>query len=57
MFLDTTVPQHDENTMINSYSLTKANHPNNSKHEGICLYLKDHLPLIRRNDLNILQEC
>ena len=57
MFLDTTVPQHDENTMINGYSLTKANHPNNSKHEGICLYLKDHLPLIRRNDLNILQEC
>ena len=57
MFLDTTVPQHDENIMINSYSLTKANHPNNSKQEGICLYLKDHLPLIRRNDLNILQEC
>ena len=43
--------------MINGYSLVKANHPSNSKHEGVFFYFKDHLPLIRRNDLRILQEC
>ena len=43
--------------MINGYSLLRANHPSNSKRGGVCLYFKEHLPLIRRNDLNILQEC
>ena len=57
MFLDTTVPQHDENIMINSYSLLRADHPSNSKRGGVCLHFKEHLPLTRRNDLSILQEC
>ena len=32
-------------------------HPSNSKRGGVYLYFKEHLPLIRRNDLSILQEC
>ena len=56
-FLDSTVSQHDENIMINGYSLLRADHPSNSKRGGVCLYFKEHLPLIRRNDLSILQEC
>ena len=49
-FLDSTVPQHNENIMINLYSLLRADHPSNSKREGVCLYFKEHLPLI-------IQEC
>ena len=56
-FLDSTVFQYDENIMINRYSLLRADHPSNSKRGGVCLYFKEHLPLIRRNDLSILQEC
>ena len=56
-FLDSTVSQDDENIMINGYSLLRADHPSNSKRGGVCLYFKEHLPLIRRNDLSILQEC
>ena len=43
--------------MINGYSLLRADYPSNSKRGGICLYFKEHLQLVRRNDLSILQEC
>ena len=56
-FLHSTVSQHDENIMINDYSLFRGYHPSNSKHGGVCFYFKEHLTLIRRNDLSILQEC
>ena len=56
-FLDCTVSQHDENIMINGYLLLRADYPSNSMRGGVCLYFKEHLPLIRRNDLSILQEC
>ena len=56
-FLDSTVSQHDKNIMINGYSLLRADHSSNSKRGGVCLYFKEHLLLIRRNDLSILQEC
>ena len=56
-FLDSTVSQHDEDIMINGYSLLRVDHPSNSKRGGVCLYFKEHLPLIRRNGLSILQEC
>ena len=52
-----TVPHHDENFMIEGYSLLRADHPSKSNCEGVCLYFKEHLPLIRRNDLSILQVC
>ena len=50
-FLDSTVSQHDENITINGYSLLRADHPRNSKRGGVCLYFKEHLPFIRRNDI------
>ena len=56
-FLDSTVSQDDENIMINGYSLLRADHPSNSKRGGVCLYFKEHLPLIRKNDLSMLHEC
>ena len=56
-FLDCTVSQHDENIMINWYLLLRADHTSNGKRGGVCLYFKEHLPLIRRNDLSILREC
>ena len=43
--------------MFNGYSLLRADRLGNSKRLGVCLYFKEHLPLIKRNDLSILQEC
>ena len=43
-FLDSTVTQHDENIMINSYALLRADHFTNSKCAEVCFYVKESLP-------------
>ena len=45
------------NTQINGYSLLRAHHPNNIKRGRVCIYFKESLPLIRRNDLTNLKDC
>ena len=56
-FIDSTIPDDDVNIQINGYSLLGADHPNNIKHGGVCIYFKESLPLIRRNDLTNLKDC
>ena len=34
----------------------RADHPSNTR-GGACIYYKDHLPIIKRNDLRELHEC
>ena len=55
-FLDSTIPQNDENINIKGYSL-RADHPGNSKRGGVCLYYKEYLLFIARNDISCMQEC
>lgn len=56
MFLGSIVPQNDKDTMINSYSLLRADHPSNSNHENVCLSFKELLLLTRTNNLSIVQK-
>ena len=35
----------------------RADHQSNTKGGGVCIYYKDHLPIIKRNDLCQLHEC
>ena len=42
---------------ILGYNLLRTHHPSNTKREGVCIYHKDHLPIIKRNDLCQLHEC
>ena len=50
-FVDSTTPNGDENIQFNGYSLLRTDHPNSIKCVGVCIYFKEFLPLIRRNDL------
>ena len=50
-FLDSTIPNDHVNIQINGYLLLRADHPNDIKFRGVCIYFKESLPLIRRNDL------
>ena len=56
-FLDSTIPNDDVNIQINGYSLLRADHPNNIKGGGVCIYFKESLPLIRRNDLTNIKSA
>ena len=54
-FLDSTIPNDDIQT--NRYSLLRADHLNDIKCGGVCLYFKESLPLIRRKDLTNIKDC
>ena len=56
-FLDSSIPIDDNRLSIPGYSMMRADHPSNTKRGGVCLYYKEHLPIIRRDDISNLQEC
>ena len=56
-FLDSTILDDNANIQINGYSLLRADHPNNIKWGGVCIYFKESLTLIKRNDLTNLKDC
>ena len=55
-YLDSSFPLDDSNLILNGYNLIRADHPQNVKRGGVCIYYKDSLPL---RVLNVcpLSEC
>ena len=43
-FLNSTIPNDDVNIQINGYPLLRADHPNDIKRGGVCIYFKESLP-------------
>ena len=56
-FLDSAIDFNDENINIDGYSILRADHLSNNKRGGVCIYFKQSLPLIRRDDLSTMQEA
>ena len=56
-FLDSTIDFNDENVNNKGYSIIRADHPSNNKCGGVCIFFKQSLPLIRRDDLSTMQEA
>ena len=57
-FLGSSIDISDTRRNINGYSLMRADHPSNTKHDGgVCMYYKNYLPVLRGTDLYDLQEC
>ena len=56
-FLDSSIPNDDHRINIAGYSLLRADHPSNTKKGGFCIYYKDFLPLIKKDDITDLKEC
>ena len=51
------ISKYDERVNIKDYNLVRVDHPSNKKREGVCMYYKEHLPIIERDDLCTLKEC
>jgi len=56
-FLDSSIGDDDPRLAIDGYDLIRCDHPSNSKRGGVCIYFKNHLPLVRRPELTFLDEC
>ena len=37
--------------------MIRSDHPSNTKRGGVCIYYKEHLPFVRRDDITCLDEC
>ena len=56
-FLNSETKNDDEKVEIEGYTLIRSDHPSDSKKGGVCIYYKEHIPLIRRDDLCMLDGC
>ena len=56
-FFDFLFNSHDDGINIEGYNLLRADHPNDKKRGGVCMYFKEHLLILRRDDLCNLPEC
>ena len=56
-FLNSTNSNDDERINIKGHNLLRVDRPSNKKRGGVCMYYKEHLPIIKRDDLCTLKEC
>ena len=56
-FLNSSIGTNDDRISIDGYNLIRADHPSNSKRGGVCIYFKEHIPLIKRDDICTLDNC
>ena len=56
-FLDSSIDNDDDRISTSGYIFLRADHSSNAKRGGVCIYYKDHLLIIKRNDLCQLHEC
>ena len=54
MFLNSSIETNDDRILIDGYNLIRADHPSDSKRGAVCIYYKDHIPLIKRDDIRTL---
>ena len=50
-FLDSSIEASDSNINISGYNSLRSDHPSNIREGGVCMFYKDYLPVIRRDDL------
>ena len=55
-FLGSFISIDDNRLSISGYSMMRAYHPSNTKRGRLCLFYKEHLPIIRRDDTFNLKE-
>ena len=56
-FLNSSLDSEDDRLKIEGYNLIRSDHPSDSKKGGVCVYYKEHIPLVRRDDLCTLSNC
>ncbi len=55
-YLDSVYSYDDARLCLQGYNSIRSDNPNNTKHGGVCIYFKEHLPLTKR-DISPLHEC
>ena len=56
-FLDSSIEASDPNINIPGYNSLRYDHLSSTRREVVCMFYKDYLPVIRRDDLCPFTEC
>ena len=56
-FLDSSISNDGNTINIAGYLLIRADHPSNTKKGSVCIYYKDFLSLIKRDDITNVKKC
>ena len=56
-FLNSPFETNDDRISIDGYNLIRVDHPSYSKTGGVCICYKEHIPLIKRDDICTLDNC
>ena len=56
-FLNSSIQNDDDRIKIDGYNLIRSDHPSDSKKGGVCIYYKEHISLIKRDDICTLDSC
>ena len=56
-FLNFSIQNDDDRIKIDGYSLIRSDHSSDSKKGGVCIYYKEHISLIKRDDMYPLDNC
>ena len=56
-FSNSSIDSSDTRILTDGYNLIRSDHPSNSKRGGVCVYYKEHIPLIKQDDICTLDNC
>ena len=56
-FLNSSIESNDDRISIDGYNLIRSDHPSDSKRGGVCIYYKEHIPLIKRDNICTSDNC
>ena len=56
-FLNSDYPAEDSCLKLQGYDMIRCDFPGNMKRGGVCMYYKEDLPLMRRDDISPLDQC
>ena len=51
MFGNSCIEGNDDKISIDGYNLIRSDHPSDSKRGEVCIYYKEHIPLLKREDI------
>ena len=55
--LNTSIPSDDNRIKRDGYNLIRLDHPSDLKKGEVCIYYKEHIPLIKHDDICPLGNC
>ena len=56
-YLTSYIQNDDDRIKIDGYNLIRSDHPSDSKKGGVCIYYKEQISLIKRDDICTLGNC